>query len=810
MTTVSASRRRRIGLLAVVAAVILLGVIALTLFLVRRSPVPAPATSTTIATWHFDEGTGSNAFDATGNGHTGNIAGAAWAPGQSGQSRDFSLDFNGPSSQVAIDTASDLDVTTSIGIDVWVNFNAGVGATTETILAKDGSQSPYALRISAAGQIGLSWDNAWLESDPLGWADGVWYHLSVVNNGTTTTFSRNGTSVGSIATPGPTSMSSGPLVIGRGSVGAEDWFNGKIDDLSLSVPDSGRPPAIASASLSASSLPVGAPLTISATVRGSWANPDDPTEIDVWGHVTTPGGATQDISGFFYQDFSVDDTARTITPSGTPDWQIRYTPRIAGIYAVTLDAQTRDGRTVTRSYQFSATIPSAPEYRGYVQIDTVNPHYFQYSGSGKSFFGIGADLDLPELTKFLCVPSTQAASFCLPTSSPTRGLFGDGGNKPAGGGTPANLYLVYETYRTALADLAAQGANSGRLRLDSRFLPLELSATYTGIPGYPRGVPDFIIGRYYEPNAWIADQLISLAAHDGIALQVTTWNADVLPWGDVYAKDKNQALVERRLRYEVARWGYSPAVLSWELFNESGIQPAKDPFWVNETSWLRSIDVNTHIITNSNTGIDTNEKHDYVGRTGNFTHLTTFPTGRKPHSVSEYGPDAFYQLPLGYDPQGLKAREGLWASLMGQRAAAWYWWLQEQIIPDNLFRQVFHGISAFAAGEDLGSLRWVSAKFTQMSGPGGLSYYGMVGSDHHALVWIVRTSSNSLVDNPPAKGNVVALAGLAPNHRYAVQWWDTVAGTVVDTSSASSNSAGQVQLIVPSGVTRDIAAKVLP
>jgi hypothetical protein len=253
-------------------------------------------------------------------------------------------------------------------------------------------------------------------------------------------------------------------------------------------------------------------------------------------------------------------------------------------------------------------------------------------------------------------------------------------------------------------------------------------------------------------------------------------------------------------------------VLSWEYFNEisSKGNSMTDPFWKATTAYLSSIDINHHLITNSYQGIDTRDKHAYISRTDTFAGLTKFLPGAVPHTTAEFGQDAFYNLPPGYDPDGIKAHEGLWASLMGQRSGAWYWWLDEQIVPDNLYATVFRGISAFTADEDLGSLQWKRAKFTPVSGPGGMVYYGMVGSDHHALIWIERTTSASFTDNPPANGNVVALGGLAPDHPYTIQWWNTTTGTVTQTASASTDAGGKIQLAVPDGVTRDIAAKVLP
>lgn len=570
---------------------------------------------------------------------------------------------------------------------------------------------------------------------------------------------------------------------------------------------SNKGPSIVGTNLSSSDLNIGSLLTISSTIKGSWTNPDDPSQINVSGEITTPSGAVQTIPGFFYQGFMVNVTNQTLVPSGSPDWKIRYTPQTAGVYSIIVSAKTGSGESESASYRFTVNNSTASGYHGFVQVDTTDQNYYQYSASKQSFFGVGADLDFPEFTRWNCPPS----SACLSANSPMRGLFGDGTNKPATGETSSNLYLVYQSYMTAIKNLAANGANSGRLRLDSRFLPLELSSSYSGIPGYPHGVSGFSVGEYNAANAWIADQVISQADKDGMALQLTTWNANQLDWGDSYATDQNSTLIKSRLRYEVARWGYSPGVLSWEFFNELGNSSKNSmtsSFWVNQINFLKSIDTNHHIITNSYQGIQTSEHHVYTGKSQDFAVLTKFLPGDIPHNTSEYGQDAFYNLPPGYDPNGVKAHEGLWASLMGRRSGAWYWWLDEQIAPDNLYG-VFHGISAFTSGENLGSLNWTQASFTQVSGPGGLNYYGMVGSDGHALVWIERTTSQSLTDNLPANGNAVKLHGLEANKSYTIQWWNTESGTITGTASATSTSSGGVLLDVPNGVTRDIAAKVL-
>jgi hypothetical protein len=54
------------------------------------------ATNLPVAWWKFDEGTGSDATDSAGNGHTGSISGAVWTTGKDGGA----LSFNGVNSYV--------------------------------------------------------------------------------------------------------------------------------------------------------------------------------------------------------------------------------------------------------------------------------------------------------------------------------------------------------------------------------------------------------------------------------------------------------------------------------------------------------------------------------------------------------------------------------------------------------------------------------------------------------------------------------------------------------------------------------------
>ncbi len=176
-------------------------------------------------------------------------------------------------------------------------------------------------------------------------------------------------------------------------------------------------------------------------------------------------------------------TTSGLVPSGVPTWTFRYTPKTFGTFAVAVSVTTFNGTGASTSTSakvpFSITADAASGYRGFVQIDRTpgdESRYYQYSQSRQSVFAVGADLDVPELAD----AGHPAAELALFGGSPgaERTLNGHqtaGVGEEAGlGKTGATLAGVYERYMSDIANLAAEGADSGRLRLDSRFLPLEL------------------------------------------------------------------------------------------------------------------------------------------------------------------------------------------------------------------------------------------------------------------------------------------------------------------------------------------------
>ncbi len=93
-------------------------------------PMPKPALSAGLAKppnnlglvgyWPLNDGTGSKAGDASGNGNTGTITGATWTAGKRGNS----LDFNGTDQHVIVTASSVLNPSTALTVSAWIKPHA--------------------------------------------------------------------------------------------------------------------------------------------------------------------------------------------------------------------------------------------------------------------------------------------------------------------------------------------------------------------------------------------------------------------------------------------------------------------------------------------------------------------------------------------------------------------------------------------------------------------------------------------------------------------------------------------------------------
>ena len=185
-----------------------------------------------VAAYGFDEGTGTTAADATGNGRTGTISGATWnSSGRFGSS----LTFDGVNDRVNIADHALLDLTTGMTLEAWVRPSA-LGASWRTVILKEQTaQLVYALYAHTdtsrpSGHVYIGGD-----IDVRGTAQvalDAWTHLAATYDGATLRLYANGTLAASRAIAGSMVASTAPLRFGGNAVWPE-WFAGLIDEIRI-------------------------------------------------------------------------------------------------------------------------------------------------------------------------------------------------------------------------------------------------------------------------------------------------------------------------------------------------------------------------------------------------------------------------------------------------------------------------------------------------------------------------------------------------------------------------------------------------
>lgn len=408
--------------------------------------------------------------------------------------------------------------------------------------------------------------------------------------------------------------------------------------------------------------------------QGNWSNPFDPEQIAIDCVVQPPSGDTFVVPAFYFQAYARDqiDGREQLQPLGDACWKVRVTPTMPGTYRCVLRLQN-EGRTVERDAgAFEATANS--NRPGFVRIARTNPRYFERD-DGSPFFVIGQNM-----------------------------LF------PGGAST-------YELDKW-LTSVARAGGNFIRTWWCHAGMNLE-----SRVSEKPRRQ----FGVYDLESAWRADHQLELAEQLGVAVMPTietqqflrvgvwweqfTYNAanggPLAKPAEFFANEAAAKAFRHRLRYIVARWSYSPAIFSWQFWNEvetcNGYEPAAAAAWHREMSrYLRSIDPNRHIINTNFGNLDGRAEVDDLPETEVIsTNLYTrhdtaesslwaarFMTSRraKPYLLSEFGLGHYGRWAQN-DPEGIALHDGLWGCAIGGAAGgalAWEW--DDWVDPQNLYR----------------------------------------------------------------------------------------------------------------------------
>jgi hypothetical protein len=258
-------------------------------------------------------------------------------------------------------------------------------------------------------------------------------------------------------------------------------------------------------------------------------------------------------------------------------------------------------------------------------------------------------------------------------------------------------------YEYMLPALAKHGGNYFRTWICSWNLPLDWKS---GINNnrYQNS------SAYFNPSAIKKmDRLVNLSDSLGLYIMLTlgpgSYDARngryVVSTADFFTDSKAKAQYRNRLRFIVARWGYSSAIGAWEFFNEiDNVQfrdknnpiPAENIVeWHQEmASYLKKIDPYEHLVTtsishrdlkglNSIDDIDFNQKHIYKNNRALPTTIISYANNfKKPYVIGEYGYEYDWSkdFNLFADEMDSDFKRGLWYGLFSPTPVlpmSWWW-----------------------------------------------------------------------------------------------------------------------------------------
>lgn len=424
---------------------------------------------------------------------------------------------------------------------------------------------------------------------------------------------------------------------------------------------------------------------LTVDVRAKFKNPYDPKEVSLKAIFKSPSGITKIVNGFFYKEFEILPQSNRYKDGGKDAWKVRFTPNEIGkwTYHLMLSDSTGTSDSPVQSFDCITSFNN-----GFVRKSNTN--YLKFD-SGLNYFPVGENV----------------------------GWYG---------------HKKIDDYKQWINELAENGGN---------FLRLWMCSWGTGIEWKETGLGDY---SKRQDRAFELDWIIDYASQKGIYImlclnnhgQVSTYvnsEWDNNPYNsknggpckntfDFFSDSSAIKFYLRRLNYIVARWGYSPNILAWEIFNEIEFTNSYLFERKNIIAWqkmnaiyLDSLDVNNHLITTSYASsekdfklwklpeIDFTQTHFYRGSSdiesiqidGIKNYLTSF---EKPTLVGEFGlwsrDESFAEM----DPKGITLHNSLWASTVsGSFGTSMIWWWDSYVHPFKLYKY-FQPVNHFTSTID--------------------------------------------------------------------------------------------------------------
>jgi hypothetical protein len=570
---------------------------------------------------------------------------------------------------------------------------------------------------------------------------------------------------------------------------------------------------------------VGERIDFICEINGWQGTPFDPASVLLQAEIIRPDGVAQTVRGFYFQDFVRLPSGGEdgLLPSGSPSFMIRYMPTQPGTYS--LQPLIRVG---TRELRLPKAVlkvePAAKPFHGFVHVDNQDKRFFSFE-DGTFFHGV-------------------MMNFRSPTDARYDDIARYNNWKDEG----------LEAYERLFPKYKKAGISVVEIWMCSWWLELEWTQEMPGCHG---------IGWFNQWRAWKLDRIMEWAAKNDIQVilvlhnhgQVGTqfdnewvrnpYNRKNGGWLDnaehFFSDAKAMEAQQRFYEYVVARWGWSPNLLSWKLFTEIDLtgnslnfhnDPSVKAWLAKSATILKQEDINKHPVTihwmldykHINPQIAALPEMDFI--TMDAYYMGANETSqrcvellraaddvarlyKKPAAVTEFGGS-----PYGSDFSVLQAEFSLgpWIGFFSAHPfTPGFWWFP-LVEEKNLYPRLT-GFVNFAKGEDLRGMR----NQTCLAGGQGIEIclqrkIDGDGTSQRLLMWGFDSAYFYGSQSGRAPRDVThysaPIGGLSPGS-YKVEFWNTDTG-VVSSRTTLTVKPGQniVELPIPA-FKRDFALKMI-
>lgn len=388
-------------------------------------------------------------------------------------------------------------------------------------------------------------------------------------------------------------------------------------------------------------------------------NPHFQEEVALDMHITAPSGKKLVLPCYYESG----ESGRTSL------WKARFTPGETGEYKYTFQlSRGRKKSALSSEHSFYASASRKPGF-----LRTKSNWILQFD-DGTPFRGVGQNIGWE-------TRDTDDSKF-----------FKDLHER-------ADIYH----YDYMLPEFARNGGNFYRTWICSWNLPIDYEGPFNN-SRYN------VSTEYYNPDALARmDHVIELSETLDLYIMLTLGQGGyttrdrgpVTSPEEFFAAPEARAWYKNRLRYIVARWGYSPAIAMWEFFNEVDNVQFRDPGnpidgklivdWHEEmSSYLKQVDPYQHIVTtsishrdieglNSIANIDINQKHIYNNTSVLPEEINNYVNEfGKPYIIGEFGHE--WDWSKNFDDfsheMDIDFKRGLWYGIFSPTPVtpmSWWW-----------------------------------------------------------------------------------------------------------------------------------------